>query len=506
MFWTKPTSIAESIKSVPLGNKKISDSCRSKLFEDAVDYLVNSKLTIPDLLDQIVGLNNSDCIVFKKLSIDNSWFFRVEISQEITHLICVCYIKNLYIQSKKVIQPIINPEELKKWLLNLSTRYEALAAKLTDRFIDNVQIAYGKITFDNNTMQLPLSKFVKYSAPSINNYSKNTQKYKELYNNHDGRCLGITNYWLITMAESYQETRLVRQHIKNNYFQSLTMQDITGAGESVQYRIKNNKVNVLIDNLQKSINLGNDFNHMQDVISTSSRFSKDLASLIDSIVNNNIGILFMQIITNDHAMGAIVLNQKNLVKVFIYDPNDHYLYRKIYIDPQQDTINILDNLINKLPYFQEEKGNPFSMILKTYTYKIAYPPLSSIGIPMRQVSDHCDNLLKLGVSSNYEALVIHAINNGASAPLSLIMAIDFLFIDIVDILIKSLPDIINYIDQEHNTPLCHACMAGNLKIVKVLLSAGAKIKVPGANSPIETAKFYKNTEVYNFLINYSCKF
>jgi hypothetical protein len=500
--WRDYKNIAQ-VKGISIPEKN-----KPKLFESGINYILTSGLSMSELVNEVLGFTNTRCEAFQKLSIDNSFFFYEAITRDITYLICLCFIKDNYIDSPVIHTPII-PSQLADWLTNLSLRH--IIPKLNGKYIEHVKITDDKIIFGNNYPQIKLLKLNrKLNTLFQFRYTNKTKQInlEKLYSNHDGKCLGATNYWLNTIAISYQLVSHSRQQIKSQYIKSLVVKTIEFVSLTVRY-IEDQKTMLTIVNLHSTFNINSRFKFIQHIYSTSLKITQGLLKLIQILLINQLPELYVQILSNDHAMGIALVVKGTLVKILAYDPNSFRSYVSITVDPKSIPRRLIHQLFHNMPYLLEEKMNNIPLVMKCYAYNTSHSQFKVVENNLDCLGDDLKRVLFLGIGTDCEDMVLKALNGSASeSEKALTQAVSssntFTSFKIINLLVQCLPQSINYVDDRKYTALCYAVAKHNIEVIKLLLNVGAIVEVPGAISPIELAKSdYKDEVIYNILMKHN---
>ena len=492
--WRIPTQVLR------IKGENVSSFDKNRFYEDAIDYIISFEGSTQELINEILGFSNTKCVAFYKLSIDNSFFFYDDITKEITYLLIIAYIKNEYL-IQNIDNIALNHESIKLRLaeyLNVE-----IISKLNESYLNRVRIVDNKIVTTGNYKSVNLQKLdIMQELNQVRWTNKPNNFCEDLYHNHNGMCLGATNHWLYCMLDAYKYSAQRRDLIKNNYIHGLAINSIN-VSNRVLKSLKDKKTSERISHLQRNINIGSEFRHIQNIYSTNMTIANDIILIYELMKENCLTKLFAQIITDDHVMGMVFVTKGNLMKIMCYDPISDKTYTTMnanVLDPQP---NSYMNMFMNMPYFIIEQNNCFALTIRCYTDDLSKRDLLPVSNNFR-ISNitNLSQLLQLSISSNDEYLILEAIKHGAYAPNALIKAIKGGGnLHIITILINSNIIDVDYIDETGCTALYYATLYNKIEVVDMLLDAGAQVSVSdNAKSPLSIAlNCTKNMTIYSKL-------
>jgi len=498
--WRNPQQEITRVKGQSVDNKS-----KLKLFEDALDYITTSKSTPQELISEIMGFRETKCEAFKKLSIDNSLFFYKEITEEITYLLVVCFLKQVD-QKLLSLNGRIGASRLKEWLTENEHSYAA--KKIEDKYVNTVFLKDGKIFFNSTYKPIKLTNLeIGIDLIPIVKHTNKVHQLgiKDIYSNHTGKCLGATNYWLLMIANSYKKPHYQRQELKNKYVESLEIASVKFGRQTLKY-IKNDKTKDIIEALQEGFYINDQFNQIQDIYTTNLSLGTDILKLLELMQMNQLPQLYVQILTKDHALGLAIITKGVLAKVLAYDPNDSNSYMSTIISPEAKDKSQLVDFCKRIHYFEED-DNIVAIVLRCYSFEI--PPnqqqkFSKIAnsIETYQTIKYPVELLRLGiVTDNQELVLLAATKYKARSKDCIAMAVRALVPKVVKLLIELIPEAINYVDEKGYTPLCYAVAMHHIELVYMLLNAAAKLNLPNSiDILILTRDKYPNKIIHNILL------
>lgn len=477
-------------KICPIKGESYTKELKLLLFEDAIDYIKNSLLPINQLLDEIMGFKDSRCGAFKKLSIDNSFFFPSAITQEITYLIIICFIKEKYLEIQFK-NDIIDYTKIIDWLSKIYKN-----VKLNKSFLYNLKLKLNQIYFSDSIYQkfppIQLIKFFNLEKIQFYNTSKpQLLKINELFHNHiyedNGRCLGAIKYFLEEMVKAYSLNKTQRNIHKNNYIKSLEVENF----DFINFTVGNK-----IDMYQKDFCGFNYLLHLFDEYSTIDDFSISLNYIINQMNLHYLKQIYIQIITHSHALALIIIFKGKYLKCLYYDPNSLKLYFKFYIDVDNINNSLITKMYQQFKYIQKEKNKIRNLLLKVYIPKNNKPVkqiVKSLNIVEKITNiDALKDLLILGIVNHDSNLIfnifklnklnLNFIFEGDNrTPLTL--AICYKNRGIVSIILEQDCDI-EMIDNDNKSALDYAMKIFDLELIRLLFKFGAQKNKNFENDPI----------------------
>lgn len=505
-----------NLKIMQVKGESIGSKSKPKLFEDAIDYIATSKSTPQELISEIMGFSETRCEAFRKLSIDNGLFFYEKITKEIIYLLAACFLKQVD-QKYLALNNKIEPDKLKEWLTR--NGYDCVAKEIEDKCLNTISLKDEKIFFSRAYKSIKLTT-LQIDIDSIQ-WVKHTNRIRQLgiediYSNHNHRCLGATNYWLLTIANSYKKSYNQRQELKNEYIKSLETEQIRFSYDTVTH-IKNIKTGKFIDTLHKKLCINDNFNQIQDVYTTNLSLYTDLFKLFELMQINQLSQLYVQMITQEnavdlgHALGLAIISKGVVVKILVYDPNDKNSYMSRIINPVTKNIRQLAQLaifFKQIHSFKKE-DNAIATLLRCYSFKIPLKQQQKFSkivnnIEVYKAIKDPAGLLRLGIITNNHELVQLAVNTyGARSEDCIMLAVTTSCAsEMVKLLTELVSDeAIKYVDQRGYTPLCNAVAGHNIEFVNILLDAEAKLNLPISDKLLYIARvMYPNKIIYNLLL------
>lgn len=474
------------------------DSEKIILFEQAINYIINTKYSCNSLVKEILGFSDTNCKSFYELSIDNSIFFYKDITQPITYLICFCFLKEYYLNNSNNISGIIiNKLTISNWLKKILDN--KVFFNIEEAYIQEVQILNQFVYFSSiykNLCPVKLNKIQKLNSQNIVPlYTKKPLKFNllnETYSNHDGNCIGTSIYWLEQQILAYEESGLKRQKIKNEFVRNLQ----TSSFKDIKY-IRNDEITELIRKYQNNSWNNNKLQHVQNLYYSNNDTVKMINDLLEIMQINNLDKFYILMFTYEHAMGVSIINRGSGFKLNFYDPNNNLLYWHIHVN-NNDILN--DNLlITNMPYLKEKYGEILVIRLECYILKTSHKKYQSIEniLPAIHTEEYLNQQLILGVNLNDETLVKTSLESGADPNFSfngqfaLTIAVGNLNKSIITLLIKYNATLDCETDNGL-TPLIIAIIKEDLQIINILLKAGASVN-------LKTLSSTNNKKILNLL-------
>ncbi|MFN8770342.1 MAG: ankyrin repeat domain-containing protein [Neisseriaceae bacterium] len=467
-----------------LKGEDISSENRLKLFEQGMDYIMTSQSPTSDLLKEILGLTSTKCQAFKHLSIDNSFFFPKNITREIVYFLCICYIRQLTTDLSKGMYRI-NYGTVNSWVNNNLE----LKIRINDSFVDEVTIKKGIIYFDKapyKDLQIKVSKLKKEIQPGNFSYTKKVSKLEitEIFHNHitdaDGNkfCLGAVKYWLESIALAYNNKKNQRSELKNSFMKSLAVSDtcFPAFGTIKMYHKETYGYSYLA--------------HIFNIYSSVADLPISLDKIIKKMDSCYLNQLYLQVTTNSHTRGIIIIVEGSYLKFMLYDPEDPETYSKGFIRIDMHNSDNYQSIRDNFKYlinFERPDRNilikayiPFSHVKNNISYEVGQFPIDTINdervikdILILAIINHDYTLVKQ--IFKYNNIDINYISSEIGRT-PLILAIGYNDVEIVKLLLENKADI-NMKDSFDRYPIDVAKKLYNIEIQTILNIAGARTSI-----------------------------
>ncbi|MFN8770478.1 MAG: ankyrin repeat domain-containing protein [Neisseriaceae bacterium] len=471
----------------PIRGEEVPKADKLKLFEEGIEYIITSNSPIVQLLGEVLGICDTKCDAFRKLSIDNRYFSPDIITREIAYFIVLCILKDTRNSPHNFKFPL-NP------------------------YIKEVVIKGGNVCFTGaDYPKVRISKLRSRPDLVYFDYTSKKDKLKiaEIFSNniHDtGKCLGEVKYWLETMSIAYSKNQHQRSQIKMQFAKSLEV--IVRDGKK---SLKNEIADSNICQYQKD-NYG--FDHLKkifDIYPIINDLPKSLDRIIDKMIKNNLSQIYMHIIFDGHALGMIIVAKGNGLKFMLLEPNDDKFYQKGFIHIDKFNFGTYKMIWDQSDIIAKNDQNRCVLIrayIPTYI-KINQHVLDAV----RENSDiqlndeeYLKKLLMLAIINSDCGLIKKILATGIGASYifeqgitPLIAAVRYQNIEIVKLLIENENNkndrakLVNMEDEQGKTALYQALLLHNVEIAKLLVENGAETNIDGEYNPYTIIQKYPYT-------------